>query len=80
MIEVELTAHGKLILEAGVLRHVRAIEIDGILYSREIFKFFGFDAEAGDLFRFVKRGEGGITLTRIDEAGGDRPRAENPLP
>jgi hypothetical protein len=48
-------------LETG---KIEVIEIDGIQYSREIFTHFAEAAEAGSLFRFVKRENGVVTVER----------------
>lgn len=41
------------------------IEVDGIKFSREIFKAFADQAEKGDLFRFVKKEDGIIAVEKI---------------
>jgi len=49
------------------------IEVDGIKYSREIFKFFSEDAKNGDLHQFVSRknhSDGAIvTIRTVNHCG-----------
>ena len=41
------------------------IEVDGIKFSREIFKVFADQATNGDLFRFIKKENGTVTVEKI---------------
>lgn len=47
--------------------HARTIQVDGVTYSREIFKHFADSARLGTLFRFVAKEGEDVTAELVQE-------------
>lgn len=56
---------------------VSFVEADGVKISRALFKFFGIDAEKGDIFKFIKRENGIVYVERITAKEEPETQADN---
>ena len=66
----ELYNRGGLKIEVSMAEGPKTIRINGIRFSDEIFAMFEYQAEEGQLFRFVKRVDEGVRIETISALDG----------
>ena len=63
---------GKKQVWCKIEEHPDRVSVDGVCFSREIFKYLSDTAHVGSLFRFLRLVDGVVTVECVDRTSGDQ--------